>query len=98
MALAGCMSVQAQGLKDVYKDYFMIGVAVNQRNVSNPEHVVARTTNAAEIRIGVLERLEEKAKYTTSFLEDLRTTKRPIEYIDLTYTQAVIPKQDPVQK
>ena len=60
--------------------------------------MVARTTNAAEIRIGVLERLEEKAKYTTSFLEDLRTTKRPIEYIDLTYTQAVIPKQDPVQK
>ena len=37
MALAGCMSVQAQGLKDVYKDYFMIGVAVNQRNVTNPE-------------------------------------------------------------
>ncbi|MBR6129096.1 MAG: endo-1,4-beta-xylanase, partial [Bacteroidaceae bacterium] len=27
----------AQGLKDVYKDYFMIGVAVNQRNVTNPE-------------------------------------------------------------
>ena len=25
----------AQGLKDAYKDYFMIGVAVNQRNVSN---------------------------------------------------------------
>ena len=69
-----------------------------EMNVSNPEHVVARTTNAAEIRIGVLERLEEKAKYTMSFLEDLRTTKRPIEYIDLTYTQAVIPKQDPVQK
>jgi len=29
----------AQGLKDVYKDYFMIGVAVNQRNVSNPDQV-----------------------------------------------------------
>ncbi len=27
----------AQGLKDVYKDYFLIGVAVNQRNVSNAE-------------------------------------------------------------
>ena len=25
------------GLKDVYKDYFMIGVAVNQRNVTNAE-------------------------------------------------------------
>ena len=37
IALAGCLSVQAQGLKDVYKTYFMIGVAVNQRNVTNPE-------------------------------------------------------------
>ena len=27
----------AQGLKDAYKDYFMIGVAVNQRNVTNPD-------------------------------------------------------------
>jgi len=27
----------AQGLKDAYKDYFMIGVAVNQRNVSNAQ-------------------------------------------------------------
>nr|8HKG_A Chain A, xylanase [uncultured organism]8HKG_B Chain B, xylanase [uncultured organism] len=26
-----------QGLKDIYKDYFLIGVAVNQRNVSNAE-------------------------------------------------------------
>ena len=28
-------AVSAQGLKDVYKDYFAIGVAVNQRNISN---------------------------------------------------------------
>ena len=27
----------AQGLKDVYRDCFMVGVAVNQRNVSNPQ-------------------------------------------------------------
>jgi len=27
----------AQGLKDAYKDYFTIGVAVNQRNVTNPD-------------------------------------------------------------
>ena len=27
----------AQGLKDAYKDYFLIGVAVNQRNVTNAE-------------------------------------------------------------
>ena len=31
---------QAQGgLKDAYKDYFTIGVAVNMRNVSTPEHI-----------------------------------------------------------
>ena len=28
---------QTNGLKDVYQDYFMIGVAVNQRNVSNAD-------------------------------------------------------------
>ena len=27
----------SQGLKDVYKDCFMVGVSVNQRNVTNPE-------------------------------------------------------------
>ena len=27
------------GLKDTYKDYFMIGVAVNQRNISTPEQI-----------------------------------------------------------
>ncbi len=27
----------AQGLKDAYKDFFMVGVAVNQRNVSNAQ-------------------------------------------------------------
>lgn len=30
-------SVWSQGLKDVYKDYFMIGVSVNQRNVTDAE-------------------------------------------------------------
>ena len=35
--LASSTTVWAQGLKDAYKDYFMVGVAVNQRNVSNPE-------------------------------------------------------------
>ena len=39
MLIAMSTTAMAQGLKDVYKDYFMIGVAVNQRNVSNPEQV-----------------------------------------------------------
>ena len=35
--LVSCSSTPlwAQGLKDAYKDYFMVGVAVNQRNVTN---------------------------------------------------------------
>ena len=37
LTVIGSTSAMAQGLKDVYKDYFMIGVAVNQRNVTNPE-------------------------------------------------------------
>ena len=35
LLMLGRASVWAQGLKDAYKDYFMIGVAVNQRNVTN---------------------------------------------------------------
>ena len=37
LLLAGSVTSWAQGLKDAYKDYFLIGVAVNQRNVTNPE-------------------------------------------------------------
>ncbi len=32
-------SASAQGLKDAYKKYFTIGVAVNPRNISTPEHI-----------------------------------------------------------
>ena len=39
MLIAMSTTAMAQGLKDVYKDYFMIGVAVNQRNVSNPDQI-----------------------------------------------------------
>ena len=41
--MAGANSVVAQaqqgGLKDAYKDYFTIGVAVNMRNVTTPEQM-----------------------------------------------------------
>ncbi len=37
MLIAMSTTAMAQGLKDVYKDYFLIGVAVNQRNVTNAE-------------------------------------------------------------
>ena len=50
MMLASCIfpAVNAQGLKDAYKEYFTIGVAVNQRNVTNPEQqaLIAREFNS----------------------------------------------------
>ena len=39
LLIMGCAAMQAQGLKDAYKNYFMIGVAVNGRNVSNPDQM-----------------------------------------------------------
>ena len=39
LLLAASAGTRAQGLKDAYKDYFTIGVAVNQRNVTNPEQM-----------------------------------------------------------
>ena len=37
LIMVGTTTLWPQGLKDAYKDYFMIGVAVNQRNVTNAE-------------------------------------------------------------
>ena len=39
LALLGSTPLMAQGQKDAYKKYFMIGVAVNGRNVTNPEQM-----------------------------------------------------------
>ena len=39
LLVMGSAAMQAQGLKDAYKNYFMIGVAVNGRNVANPDQM-----------------------------------------------------------
>lgn len=39
LALAMGVGAQAQGLKDAYKDYFAVGVAVNMRNMNTPKHI-----------------------------------------------------------
>ena len=48
MAFAFCVGAQAQGLKDAYKDYFSIGVAVNMGNLNterNPKDMDIILTN-----------------------------------------------------
>lgn len=39
LAAVGATTAQAQGLKDAYKDYFTIGVAVNKHNIAQPEQM-----------------------------------------------------------
>lgn len=39
------------GLKDAYKDYFSIGVAVNMRNITNPEQIaIIKRTSTVSLR------------------------------------------------
>ena len=55
-----------------------------------PDYVVAYTTGAVQIRLGALDRLDEKAKLTKGFLEDQKATPYPVEYVDFSYTSPVI--------
>ena len=48
------------------------------------------TERAVQIRIGKLERLDEKARLTEDFLRDLATNPHPVEYIDFNYTAPFI--------
>ena len=52
------------------------------------------TENPVQIRIGKLERLDEKAHLTEDFLRDLDATSRRIEYVDFSYTAPVIKLAD----
>lgn len=55
-----------------------------------PGCIVAYTTGAVQIRLGAFERLEEKARLTQTFLDDLRENPHPIEYVDFSYESPFI--------
>lgn len=59
---------------------------LSEVSIADPEHIVIYTTGAAQIRLGNLDRLEDKEKKTRSFLADMVTQKRPVEYVDFSYT------------
>lgn len=48
------------------------------------------TDRPVQIRIGKLERLDEKARLTEDFLRDLATNPHPVEYVDFNYTAPFI--------
>lgn len=55
-------------------------------------YVVAYTATErpVQIRIGALERLDEKAKLTEDFLRDIDTNPNAVEYVDFNYTAPFI--------
>ena len=59
---------------------------ISEIAVVSSDYVVAYTTKSVQIRLGKLERLEEKARLTADFLQDLEENKRPVEFIDFNYT------------
>ena len=52
------------------------------------------TERPVQIRIGKLERLDEKARLTEGFLRDLATNPHPVEYVDFNYTAPFIKLAD----
>lgn len=48
------------------------------------------TERPVQIRLGKLERLDEKAHLTEDFLRDLETNPHPVEYVDFNYTTPFI--------
>ena len=57
---------------------------------SNYVVLYSATAQPVQIRIGKLERLEDKAKLTEDFLRDLPNNPRVVEYVDFNYTAPVI--------
>ena len=52
------------------------------------------TARSVQIRIGKLERLEEKANLTEDFLSNLEKNPHEIEYVDFNYTSPFIKLAD----
>ena len=63
---------------------------LSEISITGPDYLVAYTTNSVQIRLGKLERMEEKARLTQDFLKDLATNPYQVEYVDFNYTTPFI--------
>ena len=65
---------------------------ISEAAIVEQDYVVMYTATAqsVQIRIGKLERLDEKAHLTEDFLRDLAKNPRAVEYVDFNYTAPVI--------
>lgn len=63
---------------------------ISEINIADPEAVTAYTTNSVQIRLGNMERMEEKAILVQDFLSTLPNSRHSIEYVDFRYRAPVI--------
>lgn len=65
---------------------------ISEVAVTSENYIVAytNTERSVQIRIGKLERLDEKARLTEDFLQNFSANPRAIEYVDFNYTAPFI--------
>ena len=67
---------------------------ISEVNITVPDAVVAYTKGALPIRLGRLDGIGEKAGLTQDFLQDQKTTRHTIEYVDFSYDAPFIKLAD----
>ena len=58
---------------------------ISEVNIANPDGVVAYANSSIQIRLGKLDRLDEKAVLTADFVKSLKTSRHAIDYVDFSY-------------
>ena len=67
---------------------------ISEVNITVPTAVVAYTKTALPIRLGELDHIPEKAGLTQDFLQDQKTTRHAVEFVDFSYDAPFIKLAD----
>lgn len=63
---------------------------ISEINIADRNAITIYTMNAVQIRLGKIERMDEKIKLTQDFLANLKNDVHGIEYVDFSYTAPFI--------
>ncbi|HWR40069.1 MAG TPA: FtsQ-type POTRA domain-containing protein [Patescibacteria group bacterium] len=63
---------------------------LSEINVRSVNEMVAYSLDSVVLRLGNGERMQEKAQLTASILQEMKTKKMKVEYIDLSYVPPII--------
>ncbi len=67
---------------------------ISEVNITVPSAVVAYTKSTLPIRLGQIDGIAEKAVLTQDFLQDQKTTRHTVEYVDFSYDAPFIKLAD----